>query len=123
MPALPLWALGLLRSKLFWGAILMGGVLMGGKMFIDSRYQAGLIDGRAECQTAALSAELSEAQRLAEDAKVRADRESERADAAYDTATERTIETRTIIQTAEAQANADEICLTKETADAIRALD
>ncbi len=122
MPALPLWALGLLRSKLFWGATVLAVVLVGGNMYVEARYSAGLEDGRAECQTASVKAELAEARRLAEDAKKRADRESERADAAYKTATRRTIETRTIVETAQAQANADEVCMSEEVTDAIRAL-
>ncbi len=121
--ALPLWALGLLRSRLFWGAILMGGVLVGGKLYVDSRYDAGLSDGRAECRTAALTAELAEARRLQKDAEERAEKESVRADRAYETAARRTVETRNIVETAQAQANADEVCLTEEVTDAIRALE
>ena len=112
----------LLGSRAFWLVLLASAALVSGKLYVDGRYDAGLEAGRLECRSEAIQAQLDESERLRQDAELRAERESGRADRAYETAAQRTVEVRTVRETAQAQANADEVCLTEEVTDAIRAI-
>jgi regulator of protease activity HflC (stomatin/prohibitin superfamily) len=119
---MPLWLIALLRSRVLWGVALAAAVLVGGKLYVDGRYDAGVKAGRAECESAAIQAQLDKSERLRKDAERRAELESERADRAYRTAGVREGQARRVEEAAVAQANADEVCIQEETADAIRAI-
>jgi hypothetical protein len=111
-----------LRSRPLQIALAAGAGLLLLSHFKAEAYRDGLADGRSECRSSALAAQVTALEAQAKASAEIAAKATKRAQEAEKEASARQTQVERAERLAALQANAKGVCLTKETADAIRAI-